>query len=152
MVLISNRIRSMEDSPMPKNILVGYDGSETARRAYLFALELAACSKAKVHVVSVMQVDNGADTSALMMTDILEERLGGLREEIAALGQPPGVPVEVELVHGSPGDALLSFVAGHGVDHIVIGHTERGALARWLVGSTSTDVLAKAHVPVTVVR
>ncbi len=77
---------------MPKNILVGYDGSETARRAYLFALELAACSKAKVHVVSVMQMDNGADTSALMMTDIMEERLGGLREEIAALGQPPACP------------------------------------------------------------
>ncbi len=60
--------------------------------------------------------------------------------------------IDVELIHGSPGDALLSYVAQHTVDHIVIGHSERGALARWLVGSTSTDVLAKAHVPVTVVR
>lgn len=137
---------------MPKNILVGYDGSETARRAYLFAVELAACAGARVHVVSVMQVDNGADTSALMMTDSGEERLAGLRDEVAALTTPPGVGVEVELIHGSPGDALLSYVAQHDVDHIVIGHSERGALARWLVGSTSTDVLAKAHVPVTVVR
>jgi nucleotide-binding universal stress UspA family protein len=34
----------------------------------------------------------------------------------------------------------------------VIGHTERGALARWLLGSVSTDILANAHVPVTVIR
>jgi nucleotide-binding universal stress UspA family protein len=137
---------------MPRHILVGYDGSETARRAYLFALDLAACSAARVHVVSVMQIENGGDTAALMMTDNAEERLAGLRAEVAALKTPPGVPVEIELIHGSPGDALLSYVTQHDVDHIVIGHTERGALARWLLGSTSTDVLAQAHVPVTVVR
>jgi nucleotide-binding universal stress UspA family protein len=138
---------------MPKHILVGYDSSETARRACLFALDLAACAGARVHVVSVLQIENGADTSALMMTDNGgEERLAALRAEVAALNPGDRVAVEVDLVHGSPGDALLSYVAQHGVDHIVIGHTERGALARWLVGSTATDVLAKAHVPVTVVR
>lgn len=137
---------------MPKNILVGYDGSETARRAFAFATELAACAGATVHVVRVEQLENGADVSALMMTDNSGERLASLRTEIAQLKGSSGVPVDVELVSGSPGDALLSYVARHGVDHIVIGHTERGALARWLVGSTSTDVLAKSRVPVTVVR
>jgi nucleotide-binding universal stress UspA family protein len=47
---------------------------------------------------------------------------------------------------------LLSQVQQHDIDHIVIGHTARGALARWLLGSVSGDVLARAHVPVTVVR
>jgi nucleotide-binding universal stress UspA family protein len=97
-------------------------------------------------------VDNGADTAALMMTDQGRERLEALDAEVKALRPDTSVRVTVDLVLGSPGDALLSYVAQHGVDHIVIGHTERGALARWLVGSTSTDVLAKAHVPVTVVR
>jgi nucleotide-binding universal stress UspA family protein len=60
--------------------------------------------------------------------------------------------VDVELIHGSPGDVLLSQVDQHAVDHIVIGHTERGALARWLLCSVSENVLARAHVPVTVVR
>jgi nucleotide-binding universal stress UspA family protein len=87
-----------------------------------------------------------------MMTDNGKERLEALNAEVKALRPEAGVPVAIDLIHGSPGDALLSYVARHGVDHIVIGHTERGALARWLVGSTSTDVLAKAHVPVTVVR
>jgi nucleotide-binding universal stress UspA family protein len=137
---------------MPKHILVGYDGSDTARRAYLFALELGACAGARVSVVSVYQMENGADTAALMMADSSKERLAAIQAELAALEASPGVDLDVQLVHGSPGDALLSYVAQHGADHIVIGHTERGALARWLVGSTSTDVLAKARVPVTVVR
>jgi nucleotide-binding universal stress UspA family protein len=137
---------------MPKHILVGYDGSETARRAFDFAIELATCARASVHVVSVWQMDNGADTSALLMSDSGSDRLAALRAEIAALQPTPGLQVDVDLVHGSPGDALLAYVVQHGIDHMVIGHTERGALARWLVGSTSTDVLAKAHVPVTVVR
>lgn len=137
---------------MPKNILVGYDGSETARRAYLFALEFAACAGAHVHVVSVWQIENGADTSALMMADNGEERLASLRAEVLALHPVSGVTVDVGVVHGSPGDALLTYVSQNDIDHIVIGHTERGALARWMVGSTSTDVLAKAHVPVTVMR
>jgi nucleotide-binding universal stress UspA family protein len=137
---------------MPKSILVGYDGSETARRAYRFALELGACAGAAVHVLRVEQLDNGADVSALLMTDNSDERRLALKQEVDALGNPAGVPVDVDLIQGSPGDALLSYVAQHGVDHIVIGHSERGMLARWLVGSTSTDLLAKAHVPVTVVR
>jgi nucleotide-binding universal stress UspA family protein len=137
---------------MPKKILVGYDGSETARRAYLLALELARCARASVHVVSVRQMENGADTAALLMSDNGAEQLQALRAEIAALGGADELEVVVDMVHGAPGDALLAYVAQYGADHIVIGHTERGALARWLVGSTATDVLARAHVPVTVVR
>lgn len=137
---------------MPKHILVGYDGSETARRAYLFALDLGTCAKARITLLSVFQLENGADTAGLVMTEDAGRRLDELRAEVRALSPSPGVDVDVDLVQGSPGDALLSYVEKHGIDHIVIGHTERGALARWLVGSTSTDVLAKAHVPVTVVR
>jgi nucleotide-binding universal stress UspA family protein len=137
---------------MPRHILVGYDGSETARRAYLFALELGACAGAKVSVVSVYQMENGADTAALAMADNGRDRLAAIRAELEGLKADPGVALDIQLVHGSPGDALLTYVARNGADHIVIGHTERGALARWLIGSTSTDVLAKARVPVTVVR
>lgn len=137
---------------MPKHILVGYDGSETARRAYLFALDLGICSKARITLLSVYQLENGADTAGLVMTENTGKRLDELRAEVTALAPSPGAEVTVDLVQGSPGDALLSYVEKHGIDHIVIGHTERGALARWLVGSTSTDVLARAHVPVTVVR
>jgi nucleotide-binding universal stress UspA family protein len=87
-----------------------------------------------------------------MMTDTGTERAQELLQELTAIVPEAADLIDVELTLGSPGDVLLSQIEQHGVDHIVIGHTERGALARWLLGSVSGNVLARAHVPVTVVR
>ena len=138
---------------MVKYSLVGYDGSDASRRAFEFAVELARCSHGRVRVVSVLQVtEGGADACALMMADNGTERAQELLEELTAIVPEAADLIDVELTLGSPGDVLLSQIEQHGVDHIVIGHTERGALARWLLGSVSGDILARAHVPVTVVR
>ena len=138
---------------MVKHSLVGYDGSELSQRAFQFAVDLARCSGGRVRVVSVLQVtEGGADTSALMMADSGTRRMQELLQELGSIVPDVSHMVDVELVYGSPGDVLLSQVEQHGIDHIVIGHTERGALARWLLGSVSSNVLARAHVPVTVVR
>ena len=138
---------------MVKYSLVGYDGSEASRRAFQFAIELARCNGGRVRVVSVLQVaEGGGDACALMMADSGTQRAQELLAELVAIVPDAANLVDVELTHGSPGDVLLSQVEQHGIDHIVIGHTERGALARWLLGSVSGNVLARAHVPVTVVR
>jgi nucleotide-binding universal stress UspA family protein len=138
---------------MVKYSLVGYDGSDASRRALDFAVHLARTGGSRVRVVSVLQVsEGGPDTCALMMADSGARRVQELHEELAAMVPDAATLLDVELIHGSPGDVLLSQVEQHGVDHIVIGQTERGALARWLLGSVSGNVLARAHVPVTVVR
>lgn len=138
---------------MIKYSLVGYDGSDASRRAFQFAVDLARCSNGRVRVVSVLQVtEGGADACALMMADSGTHRAQELLEELSAIAPDASTLIDVELTHGSPGDVLLGQIDQHGVDHIVIGHTERGALARWLLGSVSNNVLARAHVPVTVVR
>ncbi|RUL76616.1 universal stress protein [Dyella choica] len=138
---------------MPKYSLVGYDSSETSRRAYRFAMALARACKGRVRVVSVLQVtQGGADACALVMTDSASERTRETLLELRALDSDTDALVDLEITHGSPGDILLNQVKQHPIDHIVIGHTERGALGRWLLGSVSEEVLAGAHVPVTVVR
>ncbi len=138
---------------MVKYSLVGYDGSEASRRAFEFAMDLARCNGGRVRVVSVLQVtEGGADTAALMMADSGTRRVQELLDELTTIAPEAASMVDAELTYGSPGDVLLSQVAQHNIDHIVIGHTERGALARWLLGSVSGNVLARAHVPVTVVR
>ncbi|WP_426701929.1 universal stress protein [Rhodanobacter sp. Col0626] len=138
---------------MVKYSLVGYDGSDASRRAFQFAIDLARCGSSRVRVVSVLQVtEGGADASALMMADSGTLRAQELLDELGTIVPDAATLVDIELVYGSPGDVLLSQIEQHGVDHIVIGHTERGALARWLLGSVSSNVLARAHVPVTVVR
>jgi len=138
---------------MVKYSLVGYDGSDASRRAFEFAIELARAGAGRVRVVSVLRVtEGGVDACALMMADSGARRVQELLDELTAIVPDAAELVDVELIHGSPGDVLLSQIAQHGIDHIVIGHTERGALARWLLGSVSGNVLARAHVPVTVVR
>ena len=138
---------------MVKHSLVGYDGSDASRRAFQFAMDLARCNNGRVRVVSVLQItEAGADACALMMADCGTDRARELLRELTAIVPDADRLIDVELTHGSPGDVLLSQVDRHGIDHIVIGHTERGALARWLLGSVSGNVLERAHVPVTVVR
>jgi len=137
---------------MFSHLLVGYDGSESARRAYQLAVALARAGHGQVHVVSVLQVSEGGnDACALLMADADTGRLDELRRELTALTPADMDRVQVEVLHGSPGDVLLEKIGQHAIDHIVLGHTERGALARWLIGSVSKDMLARARVPVTVV-
>ena len=138
---------------MFKYSLVGYDGSTSSQRAVRFAIDMARATGGRVRVVLVLQVTEGsADTCALMMTDPGASRCSKLLQELKELVPDSDALIDAEVVRGSPGDALLEQVRGHGVDHVVIGHTERGALARWLLGSVSGQVLERAHVPVTVVR
>jgi nucleotide-binding universal stress UspA family protein len=137
---------------MFKHILVGYDGGATARRAFRFAMEMAALGGGKVRVVTVTRVsETGGDTGALLISDTSDDRARDLLEDLKQEA-PNQAPFDAALVHGCPGDALLAQVAEHDIDHVVIGHSERGALARWLLGSVSTDLLSRAHVPITVVR
>ncbi|BDU18734.1 universal stress protein [Dyella sp. GSA-30] len=138
---------------MFKYSLVGYDSSPSSQRAFCFAIKLARLSQGRVRVVSALQIiEGGVDTTSLVMTDTSGQRAVELMAELRALAPDADTLVDLEVLHGSPGDILICQVHAHSIDHIVIGHTERGALARWLVGSVSDDVLARAHVPVTVVR
>lgn len=138
---------------MLKYSLVGYDGSASSQRAVRFAAELARASGGRIRVVSVLQMtEGGADTCALMMTDPGAGKCTRLLDEVKQLVPDSASLIDAEVVRGSPGDALLEQVRRHDIDHIVIGHTDRGALARWLLGSVSGDVLERARVPVTVVR
>ncbi len=138
---------------MIKRTLVGYDGSESSQRAFRFALDIMRATSGHVHVLSVLQVTGGGgDVGATMMTDEGDDHTRELKAELAALAPDDGELYDIEVVYGSPGDAILSQVREHGAEHVVIGHTGRGALLRWLVGSVSSDIIARSHVPVTVVR
>ena len=136
-----------------KYTLVGYDGSPSSQRALRFAIGLARACGGRVRVVNAVKLVEGvADTCALLMADSGAQRADELLAELRALLPDAAELLDVEVMSGCPGEVLLEQVRRHGIDHIVIGHTERGALGRWLLGSVSDDMLARAHVPVTVVR
>ena len=136
-----------------KYSLVGYDGSPSSQRALRFAVALARACGGRVRVVNAVKlVEGAADTCALVMADSGARRADELLADLRAMLPDAVDLIDVEVMSGCPGEVLLEQVRRHGIDHIVIGHTERGALGRWLLGSVSDDMLARAHVPVTVVR
>jgi len=136
-----------------KYSLVGYDGSPSSQRALHFAVALARACGGRVRVVNAVKlVEGAADTCALLMADSGARRADELMADLRALLPDAADLIDAEVMSGCPGEVLLEQVRRHGIDHIVIGHTERGALGRWLLGSVSDDMLARAHVPVTVVR
>lgn len=62
---------------------------------------------------------------------------------------------EVTLIQASGRNiaaAIIDFAEKEGYDHIVTGSTGRTGVVRLLLGSVASDVVAKAHCPVTIVR
>ncbi len=138
---------------MIKRVLVGYDGSESSQRAFRLALDMVRPTGGQVCALRVLQLtEGGADAMVGVITDNDGELVAELQRELASLAPQDVARFEVRVVYGSPGDALLAEVTRGHHDHIVIGHTARGSLLSWLLGSVSNDVLARAPVPVTVVR
>ena len=46
----------------------------------------------------------------------------------------------------------MAQIQSHGINHLLIGHSAHGTLARWLLGSVSDDIVARARIPVTIVH
>jgi nucleotide-binding universal stress UspA family protein len=77
-----------------------------------------------------------------------DEVLGAALERVHELA--PHLPVTTTSRYGAPAPFLVD--ASRGASGVVVGARGRGALASALLGSTSIDVAAHAHCPVTVVR
>ena len=138
---------------MIRNILLGYDGSESAAKALDFALDLARSYSADVHVVAVIrppEFGNDVETEAVLedSRQRYEEVLRGAREKLAR----ESVTGHFDVLTGHPAEQLVRYAEGHQIDHIVVGHRGRTLFERWLIGSVARQVVAYAPCAVTVVR
>lgn len=138
---------------MIKHILVAYDGSEPAQKAFGFAVDLAGKYKAALTAIAVSRPPDFAEeveTRAILENSLEHYRrlLHSLRRKAAA----DGVDLEVEVMVGHPAEQIIRQAEQHGVDLIVVGHRGKSFFERWRLGSVSQRVLQYAHCPVLVVR
>lgn len=137
-----------------QNVLVGYDGSESARHAVTFAVDLAKRFDARLHVLVVARApDWGA--IELERTEIVDyevrhanEILDDIKAKLTSWGQRP----EFDLVVGQPAKEIVLYAERHDIDHLVVGHRGHTPFDRWLIGSVARQVLAYAPCAVTIVR
>ena len=131
------------DTSAPR-LVVGYDGSPSARRALEYALERAGQS-GRVFVVHAFGPPPdwlGAPRYQEIL-DRHQERGHQLESELEGRG------VEVELIAGEPAEAITSVAETRQADEIVVGSRGFGR-ARAALGSTSHDLLHRAPCPVVV--
>jgi nucleotide-binding universal stress UspA family protein len=144
------------------SVVVGVDGSAASRQALLFAAGEAQLRSALLRIVAAYDVSRvmygyAAGLSAGWDLGPTEERL---REAAEALVKDaadtvatdvPGTPVHVQTIvaRGRPSHVLLH--AADSAALLVVGARGAGALTRLMLGSTSSEVVHDATVPVTVV-
>ena len=138
---------------MYRRILVGYDGSAAARKAFGTARELAAKHGAELFVLSVArppEVGDDIETEAVIENS--QRYFGALVEELRAEAANAGVSVHCEVAVGHPAEQIIYHADRHGVDLVVVGDRGRSKFARLLLGSVSKQVVQYAARPVLVVR
>jgi nucleotide-binding universal stress UspA family protein len=123
-------------------LLVAYDGSQPANRALRVACSLAS--------------DEGFEMIVAVVAESADERPFGERKqhearELAAAYKD--VDTQVVLLEGEEEERqLIEHAAQQGCDLIVMGAYGESRIREWLVGSTTSGVLARATTPVLCVR
>lgn len=133
------------------NIVVGYDGSETAKRALARAAELAQ-GGGSVSVVSVVSLHLGGVHGAVPIDpDEVSQRSVDLSDARATLVDKGLEPTLVE-GHGDPAEVIVEAAKSGGADLVIVGTRGRNAVQRTLLGSVSSKVVHDAPCDVLVVR
>jgi nucleotide-binding universal stress UspA family protein len=129
-------------------IMVGYNGSDSARRA----LELA-CTQAKtstnvlVYVITSME---GGSTETPASIREVEEHLQWAKNYMI---QERVACETVQLARGlAPGEDLVKFADDNGIDHIFLGIEKKSRTRKLLLGSTAQFVILRGPCPVTTTK
>lgn len=143
---------------MTANIVVGYDGSGSSKRALAFAAERAKTIGGTLIVAHVLE---WSPYSFLTPTE-LEERHKRRKEELQraeeaviapalALLDTSGVHVITELKYGHIAETLCKIATDHAAVQIVIGRQGQTGMSARLFGSTAGTLAQVAPAPVTIV-
>jgi nucleotide-binding universal stress UspA family protein len=148
---------------MYKSIVVGIDGSETARAAMLKAAELAKLTGARVHLVTASAKGRLAEMVALdpmaagmsemlkRTEDELNAASGDLLKRVAEELRAKGVDADTYLVDDDPADAIIGVADSANADLIVVGNKGMRGAKRFVLGSVPNAVAHRAPCDVTIV-
>jgi nucleotide-binding universal stress UspA family protein len=139
-----------------KKILIATDGSDEAREAVDFGLELADEHAAQVVFVHVAPAVDVVPTSGFGMTGAVPHELTEYDwsplTDAKALAEGRGVDARTQMLRGETADEIVAYADTIDADLIVVGSRGHGTLASALLGSVSRGVLREARRPVLIVR
>jgi len=130
-----------------ENIVLAYDGSLDGRRALREGAELAAQFKARAHLLAAikhstgMAIGQGFEARGLAAAEA--SHFQQTLDEGVAILKGFGLEASGYLVEGDPVEAIVKLAQSVKADLVVVGHRERGALARWWRTPVSMSLLDK---------
>ena len=128
-------------------ILVGYDGTNSAKEALNLAKSHAKAFGASVEVVTSLQKGTESERK------IIEQAERGL-EYAKSLFEQDGIGCTTHLlIRGlSAGEDLVEFANENKIDQIIVGVKRRSKVGKLLMGSTAQYVILQAGCPVVTVK
>jgi nucleotide-binding universal stress UspA family protein len=145
---------------MFRSIVVGTDGSDTAKQAVREAIELAKQVGASLDIVSAYEpVSNQRlREEAKQVPDDLQwmvnprEDVNATLDDAAAAVRDAGVEVQTFAREGDPADAILDVAEERDSDLIVVGNKGMTGAKRFLLGSVPNKVSHHAPCSVLIIR
>jgi nucleotide-binding universal stress UspA family protein len=147
------RVRASEGQATDARVVVGYDGSESARRAVARGVR-AAGPRGQVILVTVepKMRDDGIVAEQLVEPGDQPSQLLAEAHAIAARTCAAGAnDVRTVAREGTPADEILEVARDADADLIVVGRTGKSFLARAILGSVAVRVVELARCDVLVV-
>lgn len=160
MMAADSRRQATREGHLFGSIVVGTDGSETAKEAVRQASELAKTLGSRMYLVSAYEpVPEGRLREE--RTEVPEDLqwMVNPREDVSATLEETGedlkkqgLEVETHAREGDPADAILDVAEEKGADLIVIGNKGMTGAKRFLLGSVPNKVSHHAPCGVYIVR
>ena len=122
-------------------LVVAYDFSDPARRAFELAVFMGRQLKADVHVVTVL---DSTESSASAPTKEIEDLRNLLEMRTAGTVKTDDLKLQCHAVSGQPADAIVALARELDAPLILCGTTGKGAVARTLLGSVSHELVHKS--------
>lgn len=143
---------------MTSRFVVGFDGSDAARRALDFAIDRAKAQGGSVILAHVLEWSPYSFLTAAELEERHMRRKDELNRAEAALMRPVleglkdcGVPVEAAIRYGHIGDTLCEIAREAGATQIVIGRNGHSSFGSRLFGSVAGTLAQTSPVPCTIV-
>jgi nucleotide-binding universal stress UspA family protein len=144
-------------APMAESIVVGTDGSLTARRAVDEAIRLASAFGAELHVVSAYEPVRGArvagapPAAAEIWAPLPDAEVEKLLDEAAVVIRARGVTCHTHANEQAPADAVLEVASRVGARLIVVGNKGMHGAGRFVLGNVPNKISHRADCNVLIV-
>ena len=129
---------------MYKKILLAYDGSTYGAAAVRQSAELARLCQAELHLLGIVVTTGFNALAEGFGADIWGMERARLQPELEATCaelKAQGVNAHCSIQEGDPAAEIIAYVRATRPDLIVVGHSSKGVIARWLEGSVGITLL-----------